>query len=142
MSSFKGRNIFGSGPHRFAQLKQGQGTLPALYFKVISPATTPIGKVELDVVVKGRLVAASDAALWALRDAVTAELEDPPTPGTLVSNDGRSWEQMTFLSYVEADRTDRGRIRSIGYTATFRAFASFTFSASDLAVVGLVGGGS
>lgn len=139
MSSFKGRDIFGSGPHRFAVLRQGHQTLPALYFQVIAPATTPIGLVELDVVVTGRLVAAGDAALWTLRDAVVAELEDTPNPGTLVAGEGRSWPDMTFLSYVEADRTDRGRVRSIAYTATFRRFGSFEFQAADLKLVGVLG---
>ncbi len=138
MSSFKGRNIFGSGPHRFAVGKQGQQTLPALYFQVIAPATTPIGLVELEVVVKGRLVASSDAGLWTLRDAVVAELENVPSPGTLVAADGRSWSEMTFIGYVEEDRVDRGRVRSVGYTATFRRFQSFEFAPADLKLVGVV----
>lgn len=139
MSSFKGHNLFGSGPHRFSQLKQGHLALGALYFQVISPATTPIGLEELDVVVKGRLVAASDAALWTLRDAITAELQESPTPGTLVGNDGRNGTQMTFLNYIESDRTDRGRVKSLAYTATFRNFRAFTYNAEDLSTVVLMG---
>lgn len=139
MSSFKGKPLFASGPHRFSLVEQGQSVLPALYFKVISPATLPIGLVELDVVVKGRLLATGDGALWTLRDALTAELQEAPTPGTLVGPDGRTWSDMSFLSYLEADRVDRGRVWSIGYVATFRRFGSFEYAPADLNVVGLMG---
>lgn len=120
MSSFKSKDLFGSGPHRFAQGKQGQFMLGALAFDVFSPATVPLGLVELDVLVTGRLIAGSDAALWQLRDAIVAEFEESPTPGTLVGNDARTWTGMYFIAFVEAQRTDRGRLRSLAYTATFR----------------------
>lgn len=118
MSSYKGVDLFGSGPHRFAQLKQGQ--LMLREFDPPSPATYPAGLVELDVVVSGRLAASSDAALWALRDAAAAMLQEFPTPGLLVGSDGRQWADMIFITLAEGDRTDRGRVRSLAYTATFR----------------------
>jgi hypothetical protein len=128
MSSFKSKNLFGSGPHRFSQLKQGQLLIGVIQFDQYSPATVPFGLVELDVVVTGRLVAGTDAALWALRDAVVAELEETPTAGVLVGNDGRSWAQMSFVRFEEGDRTDRGRLRSVAYTATFRRFLGATMA--------------
>ncbi len=119
-SSFKGVDLFGSGPHRFALGRQGQMMLTRLYFGDISPGTIPIGLRELDVVVAGRLVAASESALWTLRDAVVAQLQESPTPGTLIDLHGRTWADMTFIDWREGDRTDRGRVRSVAYVAVFR----------------------
>lgn len=120
-SSFKSLALF-AGPHRFAIGRQGQLVVSELVLGGFGPATYPLGLVELEVVVTGRLVAASEAALWALRDAMAAELIDPPTPGTLVDSHGRTWSDMSFHSYAEGDRTDRGRERSIAYEARFRRF--------------------
>ncbi len=119
-SSFKGVDLFGSGPHRFSQARQGQLMLTRLYFGDISPGTIPIGLREPDVIVAGRLVAASESTLWTLRDAVVAQLQESPTPGTLVDRHGRSWSNMTFIDWREGDRTDRGRVRSVAYVAVFR----------------------
>jgi len=119
-SSFKGVDLFGSGPHRFALGRQGQLMLTRLYLGDISPGTIPIGLRELDVIVAGRLVAASESALWTLRDAFVAQLEESPTPGTLIDPHGRTWADMTFIDWREGDRTDRGRVRSMAYVAVFR----------------------
>lgn len=119
-SSFKGHDLFGSGPHRFAQRRQGQVMLSWIQLGSTQPGTVPIGLTELDVVVTGRLVAATESALWVLRDAIVAEFEESPKPGTLIDLHARPWGDMTFIDYVEADRTDRGRVWSLGYTATFR----------------------
>ncbi len=125
-SSFKSKSLFNSGPHRFALGRQGHLVLNELYFGIIDPASAPYGLLELDVIVTGRLVAASEAALWTARDAVTAELEDSPSGGTLVDEHGRTWADMVFMRYEEADRVDRGRVWSIAYVATFRNFAYLT----------------
>ena len=122
MSSFKGIDLFGSGPHRFHLAKQGEDVVPNFVLGSGGSGSTSVGPIELDVIVSGRLVAASESALWALRDAVTAQLADPPDPGTLIDNHGRTWTDMSFITYEEADRTDRGRATSIEYTATFRRF--------------------
>lgn len=122
-STFKSLALF-AGPHRFAVGRQGQLVVSELVLGGFGPATYPLGLVELEVVVTGRLVAASEAALWALRDAMAAELVDPPTPGTLVDSHGRAWSEMSFHSYTEGDRTDRGRERSIAYEARFRRFST------------------
>lgn len=119
-SSFKSKDLFGSGPHRFAQSRQGQVMLSWISLGTIQPGTVALGLTELDVVVTGRLVAPDEAALWVLRDAITAELEESPTPGTLIDPHGREWTDMSFIDYAEADRTDRARVRSLGYTAVFR----------------------
>lgn len=119
-SSFKGKNLFGSGPHRFAMGRQGQLLVPDTAFGGATPASIVLGLVELEIVVTGRLVASSESALWVLRDAVVAELLNPPTPGTLVDLHGRSWSDMSFVTYQEEDRVDRGRVVSVAYTAKFR----------------------
>ncbi|QOJ00590.1 MAG: hypothetical protein HRU70_08835 [Phycisphaeraceae bacterium] len=123
-SSFKGLDMFGSGPHRFAVGRRGQFVVSGPALGVWTPETYPLGLVELEVVVKGRLVSSSEAGLWAQRDAVVAQLLNPPTRGTLIDHHGRAWTQMSFITYEEGDRTDRGRARSVGYTAVFRRFTT------------------
>lgn len=120
MSSFKGLNLFGSGPHRFSLAKQGHLLTSDFFFGGAGGGSTAQGLIDLDVVVRGRLIAASDASLWTLRDSVAAQLLDPPTPGTLIDEHGRSWAGMSFVGYVEEDRVDRGRVVSVGYEAVFR----------------------
>lgn len=122
MSSFKGQAIFSSGPHRFQIGQQGTYVLTSGALGSPGPNTYPSGSRELDIVVTGRLVAASRAALDTLRDAVTAQLLDPPTAGTLVDGGGRSWADMSFIFYEERTPVERGRAWSIAYTATFRRF--------------------
>lgn len=122
-SSFKGIDLFGSGPHRFAVRERSLYVVPLRAFGDPSvPGSAPFGDIELEVIVRGRLTAADDAALWVLRDAIAAQATYPATPGTLVDHHGRSWTGMTLVSYVEDDRTDRGRVVSIGYEARFRRF--------------------
>jgi hypothetical protein len=123
MSSFKSLNLFGSGPHRFSLSAQGEEIVPNYVIGAGDHGTSPVGPLELDVTVTGRLVASSESALWALRDAITAQLADPPVPGTLIDNHARSFTDMSFISYKEHGPTDRARTRSIAYSATFRCFA-------------------
>lgn len=124
-SSFKSLDLFGSGPHRFAVGREGQATSSELFLPTPAPGTRYHGLVELRIVVAGRLFAATEAALWALRDAITAELLDPPAPGTLVDQHGRSWADMSFVAFIPQDRTDRGREFSLGYEARFIRFREY-----------------
>lgn len=119
-SSFKGKDLFGSGPHRFSQGRQGQVMMSWIALGTVQPGTVAIGLTELDVTVTGRLTAPSETALWALRDAIIAEFQENPTSGTLVDPHGRSWADMTFIDFREGDRTDRGRVWSMEYAAVFR----------------------
>ncbi|MDX2118740.1 MAG: hypothetical protein SFY96_11205 [Planctomycetota bacterium] len=123
-SSFKSKNLFGSGPHEFAIAKQGQVVVSNLTLGGTDPSSTPIGPREIDITVSGRLVAASESALWTLRDALTAELLTPPTAGTLADGRGRSWSGMSFIAYEESGSSRVGRVWSVGYVATFRRFAT------------------
>jgi hypothetical protein len=122
MSTFKTLNLFGSGPHRFALETQGQLVIPKLRLGIQLSGSGWLGLEELTIRVTGRLIAASESALWTLRDAITAQLIEPPTAGTLIDNAGHSFTQMSFITFEEADRTDRSRVYSLAYVARFRRF--------------------
>ncbi|MCC6284203.1 MAG: hypothetical protein IT439_02700 [Phycisphaerales bacterium] len=121
-SSFKGLDLFGSGPHRFAWGRQGQVIWVDAAHGVPSPYTFATGLQELDIIVRGRLVANTEAGLQSLRAAIIAQLLHPPAPGTLIDHHGFSWPDMSFIRWEEADRTDRGRDVTLAYVATFRRF--------------------
>ena len=120
MSSYKSIDLFGSGPHRFRTGPRGQLVTQDFFVGGSGGGSTAQGLIDYDVIVTGRLVAASEAALWTLRDAIIAQLQATPTPGTLTDNHGRSWTGLSFIAYTEADRTDRGRTFSMAYTAGFK----------------------
>ena len=122
-SSFKGLNLFGSGAHRFWMGKQGLFVVALRAFGDPSiPGSVAFGDLELEVIVRGRLTASSDAGLWTIRDAITAQAMFPGTAGTLIDHHGRSWASMTLIRYEEDERTDRGGMVSMGYEARFRKF--------------------
>lgn len=125
-SSYKGVDLFGSGPHRFGVRPRGVETV-ARWRVTGNPAhggTLPIGDLELEVVVTGRLVAASEEDLWDLRGAVAGAASFSAGAGLLIDHGGREFADMWFLEYAESDRVDRGRVWSVGYTARFRDFSS------------------
>lgn len=124
-SSFKSLDLFGSGPHRFALGRQGQALESELFATPPNSGTRYLGLVELQVIVTGRLVAPRETDLWTLRDAVTAQLLDPPAPGTLIDLNGRSWSDMSLVSFIAGDRTDRGRVTSLAYGARFVKFREY-----------------
>ncbi|MEZ6242778.1 MAG: hypothetical protein R3B57_07015 [Phycisphaerales bacterium] len=125
-SSFKGVNLFGSGPHRFAMAGQGMRaiSLAAVADDPTVEGSAWFGDLELEVHVRGRLVAASESALWTLRDAITAQADsdNTPVPGTLIDLHGRTWTSMSLYRYEEAGSVDRGRVWSVGYLCRFRQF--------------------
>ncbi len=119
-STFAGFALFDSGPHRF-----GIGTLGRHYLGPdrginTSPTTFDREKAELSIFQRGRLLAASDSALMALIDAIRGHAELPRT-GTLVDHHGRSWPNMTMLTFEPEDRIDRGRVVSVGYVVLYRS---------------------
>lgn len=122
MSTFKSLDLFGSGPHRFALARQGQAILSELFQPTPQSGSLYLGPVELGVIITGTLVAASDADLWTLRDAITDQLLDPPEPGTLIDPHGREWEDMSFIKFTPAGPTNRGRVVSLAYEARFLKF--------------------
>jgi hypothetical protein len=122
MSSFKSLNLFSSGPHRFSLSAQGEEIVPNYIIGAGDHGTSPVGPLELDITITGRLIANSESALWTLRDAITAQLADPPVPGTLIDNHARSFTDMSFITFKELGPPDRARTHSLPYTATFRRF--------------------
>jgi hypothetical protein len=82
--------------------------------------STAQGLTDLDVVVEGRLTAATESALWALRDAIAAQLTEVLAPGTLADNSGRNYANMSLVTLEEQEERQIGRVFSIGYVATFR----------------------
>jgi hypothetical protein len=124
-SSFKSLDLFGSGPHRFSVRRQGQALTSELFQAAPLPGTRYWGLVELGIIVRGRLIAASESALWTLRDAITAELLDPPTPGTLIDLHGRTWTDMSFVRFTPSLTTDRGRVHTLSYEARFLRFREY-----------------
>lgn len=125
-SSFKGNDLFGSGAHRFAVGRRGRRlvALSTLSGVVTDAGSLEFGDLELRVEVRGRLIAADDAALWVLRDAITAEGDSLVGSGVLIDHHGRSWSTMKLLSFEEDGMSDRGREVSVGYTALFGQLVS------------------
>jgi hypothetical protein len=122
MSSFRGIDLFGSGPHRFSLGPQGLQILPngVIFGSDLLPGFQAIGPTETQVLVTGRLVAPTDTALWGLRNSIVAEADADKDAGELADGRGRTWADMWLVDYSEEDHVDRGRLISIGYVATFR----------------------
>lgn len=122
MSSFKGRNLFGSGPHRVRIGPVGESVVANYIIGLPGSGSTPQGPIELDITVEGRLVAGSAPALASLVAAIESEIASPPEPGTFIDNAGRAFEQVSFIRFEPAGPTDRARSFSLPFTATFRRF--------------------
>jgi hypothetical protein len=123
MSSYKGIDLFGSGPHRFWVGRRGHQLVTYLSQGVPAAGTFSVGLVELVVMVRGRLVAGSDADLWAQRDVIVGQMTFPPSPGVLIDSTGRSFPSMTLTRYTEGQGVDRGRLWTLSYVVEFRRIA-------------------
>lgn len=120
-STFAGFSLFDSGPHRFIVGRIGRLTRAPFSTPTEDPFTTDEAARELAILQTGRLVASTNAALWALVDAIKSHAELPRT-GTLVDHHGRSWTGMTLYRFDPADRIDRGREYSLSYRAVYLKF--------------------
>jgi hypothetical protein len=120
-SSFKGLDLFGSGPHVFEVGRQGRRvvSLSAVGGDPSLAGTFESGDWEPRVEVTGRLQAGSESALWALRDAIAAQAAFGVSGGDLIDQHGRAWSSMKLLEVNWGSAVDRGRVLSIGYTAEF-----------------------
>ena len=129
-SFFNSLGLFNSGPHRFGHRAIGELVVPNAALNPVLPGSIAAGPLELVIVVVGRLTATTETALWTLRDAIGAQLTHPPIAATLVDHHGRTWTGMSFVRFEPlepsggqgAGRTDRGRVRSTQYRATFVKF--------------------
>lgn len=120
-SAFKGLDLFGSGPHVFEVGRQGRRvvSLSALSGDPSVPGTIESGDDELRVSVRGRLVSGTEAGLWQLRDALAAQAVSGVAGGDLIDHHGRVWAGVKLLRVEWDSPVDRGRVRSVGYTALF-----------------------
>ena len=118
-STFKGKSLFSSGPHRTAVGPEGQQLVPRLALNEQEAGHAALGPLDTRITIRGRLVAPDVASLNALRESIRDELEPDPTAGTLVDTHGRVWEGVIFASYTEEGRVELGRAASLGYSAEF-----------------------
>ncbi len=119
MSTHAGQSLFNSGPHRFAARSMGRLWVPPLALDSL-PDLTVVFTANLEVSVRqtGRLIGSGEADLWSQVETIRARCE-AKLLGTLVDNAGRSWPNMTLLTFRPADRVDRGRVVSLAYTADY-----------------------
>lgn len=120
-STFKGLDLFSSGPHRFQVGRQGRRvvSLSAVSGDPSVPGTFESGDWEPRVTVRGRLVAQSESQLWTLRDAIAAQAAFEVAPGDLTDHHGRTHTNMKLFHIEWGRQTDRGRLRTIEYEALF-----------------------
>lgn len=121
-SSFNGVDLFGSGPHRFQVGRRGYLVLPDDNSFIPTTVNVAYGVFELQVFVRGRLVAPTESALWAVRDAVQDVLDDyadAALKADLVDLHGRTWTDMVFVRIEFGEEVDRGRAVSVPYEARF-----------------------
>ena len=123
-SSFNSLDLFSSGPHRFLPGPSGEQLIhrTARCDPDLQSGTQAVGPLDSTVLVRGRLVADSDAALWSLIEAITAALTDPPTTADLIDLHAHTYAGMSFISFIPTAPTDRGRQISLPYEARFTRF--------------------
>ena len=124
--TYDGDALSSSGPARWAIRPRGIDSQPTWRTPRNSThsGTLPSRQLELELVVTGRLVAATEAALWTLREAVADAAVFANGAATLVDDRGRSFPDMWFIEYAEGDRVEKGRVWSVGYTASFRNYGA------------------
>lgn len=119
MSTHAGQSLFNSGPHRFSMRTAGKLWVPPLTLDSLQDLTTVFtANLEVSVRQSGRLIGSSETDLWSQVDTIRARCE-AKLFGTLVDSAGRSWTNMTLLTFRPADRVDRGRVISLAYTADY-----------------------
>ena len=125
LSVFGDNDLFGSGPHRFVLGTVGSDTVPASVAlnDPLASGTIVRGGREREVLVRGRLVASSDAALNGLQQQILGEAAHPAPARKLRDDHDRSWPEMTLVRVDWGARRDRGRMVSIAYEAGFGRLA-------------------
>jgi hypothetical protein len=119
MSTFKGVDLFGSGPHRFIEGPSGQQMILRVALGTPASGSVSLGDQEQVVTVRGRLVADEDSLLWDQIEDIKAHLLLWNTPGALEDHHGYTWMSINFVRFKPGDRVDRGRRVSLEYEATF-----------------------
>ena len=120
-STFAGKSLFNSGPHRFAIRRVGRLTRGPFATPLDLPYTTDEGVRELAIFHRGRLVATTNLSLWSKIDLIQTEAE-AITVGTLIDHQGRSWSDMTLIRFEPSAWIDRGRVFTMTYEALYLRF--------------------
>lgn len=116
MSSFNGTDYFGSGPHTFAVGMSGKQWARWVDLGTPDPGLTMLGDHTLTVEVRGRLVGASAAALFALTGALEGAAG---IKGDLIDDLGRTWSGLKMLDVVYDGPPSAGREWSVAYRVLF-----------------------
>ena len=118
MSSFDSLDLFASGPCVFEAGPRGRQWARKVDLGTDEPGIQVLGDHTLTVRVRGRLSAASAAALTTLSDALEAQVD---SKGDLIDDDARMWKGLTMIEVVYEGPPEVGRLWSVGYTALFAA---------------------
>lgn len=131
MSAFRGSDLFGSGPHRFVVGERSLVVIPLWVASGVGfddgQGSVALGERELTVRVQGVLVASSESALRGRREDLEAETVfngSAPLRGVLEDEHGRTWADMSMVSYQETGPVRRGRRWSVAYEALFRKISN------------------
>jgi hypothetical protein len=127
MSSFDGANIFDSGPHRFFVGARGEQlrAVADLTGDPTQPGEQAIGPRDAEVIVRGRLVAATNQEMSEMLGAVYAKLASPPVVGELEDSHETVYSGMSFVSFTPEGPMDRGASVSRRYVARFVRFGGW-----------------
>lgn len=120
-STFASLSLFNSGPHRFILGKLGRYTRGPFQTPAELPFTSNDALRELSIIQSGRLIAATNAELWTLIDAVQLRAEQGLV-GTLVDHQGKQWTNLTLHNFQPERRIDRGRSFSVRYRCDYLRF--------------------
>lgn len=119
MATFRGLDLFSSGPHRVRINLAGRLYLPPLVGINTSSSTLDVTTAELQIEQSGRLAAPDEATLWQRVQAIVDTAEGVQ-PGTLLLDSGQQWTNLRMLRFGTPDPPDRGREFSIAYTIEYR----------------------
>jgi hypothetical protein len=112
VSSFNGQDLFGSGPCTFTPGPRGGQWASKIDLGSPDPGIDVLGDHPVSVEVRGRLTAASAAALTDLAGAIEAQAG---TKGDLVDDGGRTWSGVRLIEVAYDGPPECGRLFSIGY---------------------------
>jgi hypothetical protein len=119
-TSYKGLNLFGSGPHRVLHGRRGHLVTLDFFSGGSGGGSTAHGLTDWRLVVRGRLVGSSESSLRTVRDAVIAQIQAAPTPGTFLDHHNHAWTGLIFVQYRESGPVEKGRVWSVAYEAVFQ----------------------
>ncbi len=125
-SSFNSLDLFSSGPHRFFVGPMGSQLVQRSLLDLANAGRQPVGPLDGDATIRGRLIASTDADLWSIIDAITAQLTFPPTAADLIDLHGRTFKNVSFISIELLAPFDRAREISVPYEARFTQFGAWS----------------